>query len=225
VSAHVGSGFGRLAVKGFERGGNSFHRRHAWMLDVAARDPSERVVVNASMAGDCAPLAGALDRLQGGDDLFKLHGASLGAAALRVKASPPKACRHDSDVSKAKEKAPPATVFHANLRRLIGEESVNAWAKKHTLEQTTIQRLYDGSDPKLSMIERIAGNVGAAPWQLLAPDFGAGLFAIGDDKVVVPMRVPATSKQRIGRPVSGGIAGINDPANMGRRAGDQKKAG
>lgn len=71
---------------------------------------------------------------------------------------------------KAKEKPEPTTVFQANLRAIIGEESVNAWAKRHTLEQTTIQRLYDGSDPKLSMIEKIAERLRLQPWQLLAPN-------------------------------------------------------
>lgn len=61
------------------------------------------------------------------------------------------------------------TPFHQNLRALIGDRSVNAWAKDHKLEQTTINRIVNGADPKLSMVERVATAVGVAPWQLLVP--------------------------------------------------------
>lgn len=68
----------------------------------------------------------------------------------------------------------PTTVFQANLQRLIRpngtDVSVNAWAKRHELDQTTINRLVNGQDPKLSMIEKIASVCGLASWQLLVPD-------------------------------------------------------
>lgn len=68
----------------------------------------------------------------------------------------------------------PRTVFQANLHRLIRPNgsaiSVNAWAKGRELDQTTINRLVNGQDPKLSMIEKIAAVCDLAPWQLLVPD-------------------------------------------------------
>jgi len=64
-----------------------------------------------------------------------------------------------------------AEVFRENLLALIGPLSVNAWAKAHGMDQTTIQRLINGQDPRLSTVLRIAAAVGVQPWQLLlAPD-------------------------------------------------------
>lgn len=63
----------------------------------------------------------------------------------------------------------PGSVFRDNLKRLIGDLSVNEWSKKNGLEQTTIQRLINGAEPKLSMIEKIAEKVELQPWQLLVP--------------------------------------------------------
>lgn len=64
------------------------------------------------------------------------------------------------------------SVFQANLVALIGSGSVNAWAKQHGLEQTTVQRIVSGvTDPKLSMIERVAKALKVEPWQLMVPGF------------------------------------------------------
>lgn len=67
------------------------------------------------------------------------------------------------------------SIFRANLRRLIGVDEkprqVNGWAESHHLEQTAIQRLVNGQDPRLSTIERIAAALGVPTWMLLVPDF------------------------------------------------------
>lgn len=65
------------------------------------------------------------------------------------------------------------TVFRANLRRIIGVDEkprqVNGWATSHELEQTAIQRLVDGQDPRLSTVEKIAAAVGVPSWMMLVP--------------------------------------------------------
>lgn len=54
-----------------------------------------------------------------------------------------------------------------NLKTLTDTApSVNSWAKARGLEQTTIQRLVNGADPRLSMILRIAKACGLEPWAL-----------------------------------------------------------
>lgn len=67
----------------------------------------------------------------------------------------------------------PTTVFQANLQRLIrpnGKDiSVNQWAKAHKLDQSTINRLVNGQEPKLSMILAIAEKADLEPWALLVP--------------------------------------------------------
>jgi hypothetical protein len=81
------------------------------------------------------------------------------------------------------------SVFVQNLRYLIGESSVNAWAKSNGLEQTTIQRLLDGSVPKLPMLELIAQKAKIHTWQLLAPGLGEGLHWL-QGKSLVPVDKP-----------------------------------
>lgn len=65
-----------------------------------------------------------------------------------------------------------------NLAKLIGDESVNAWAKRHGLTQTTINRIKTGKmDPTVSQLERIAhavndqGGHHLSAWSLLVEDF------------------------------------------------------
>lgn len=140
----------------------------AGLLDCAASDPSQRVVVNAGAGGNHLPGPVTLAPLQLGNDLIESHESMLGVHALNVKAFAPSGNGHSRDVEKPLHKS----AFRDNLVRLIGDESVNAWAKRHELEQTTIQRIYSGkSDPKLSMIEAVAAAVNAKPWQLMAPGF------------------------------------------------------
>lgn len=64
-------------------------------------------------------------------------------------------------------------MFRDNLIAVIGKDrSVNSWAKEHGLEQTTVQRIVNGThEPKLSMIERVARALGVEAWQLMVPGF------------------------------------------------------
>lgn len=69
---------------------------------------------------------------------------------------------------------PPPTPFHANLRKMVAayseKNSVNLWAIKHGLDQTTVNRILAGQDPKLSTVMKIAEKTELDPWQLLLPD-------------------------------------------------------
>lgn len=89
--------------------------------------------------------------------------------ALRVNAILRKADMHHTQVPRNPD--PPPSAFLENLAALIGDGSVNAWAKKYELDQTTIQRIVNGQDPKLSTVMRIADVAGVKPWELLAPGF------------------------------------------------------
>ncbi|WP_368408601.1 helix-turn-helix domain-containing protein [Caldimonas mangrovi] len=67
----------------------------------------------------------------------------------------------------------PQSEVGKNLRGLIGEDSVNAWANRHKLSQTTINRIVTGRmDPTVSTLEKIAEAIGEEPWRLLAPSMG-----------------------------------------------------
>lgn len=65
-----------------------------------------------------------------------------------------------------------------NLAKLIGDESVNSWAKRHGLTQTTINRIKTGKmDPTVSQLERIAtavneqGGHHLSAWSLMVEGF------------------------------------------------------
>ena len=62
-------------------------------------------------------------------------------------------------------------VVAANLKKLIGEDSVNGWAIAHKLDQPTIRRILIGeTSPTELMIAKIAERLGLDAWQLLVPD-------------------------------------------------------
>lgn len=64
----------------------------------------------------------------------------------------------------------PLSVFATNLKALIGRQSVNAWAKKHNLTQSTINRIVTGKmDPTTGQVDDIAKAAGLFSWQLLVP--------------------------------------------------------
>lgn len=58
-----------------------------------------------------------------------------------------------------------------NLARLIGDQSVNSWAKAHHLDQPTVRRILIGEmSPTEQTISKIAAAIGLAAWQLLVPE-------------------------------------------------------
>ena len=57
-----------------------------------------------------------------------------------------------------------------NLQRLIGDQSVNSWAKAHHLDQPTVRRILIGEmSPTEQTITKIANATGLVAWQLLVP--------------------------------------------------------
>lgn len=78
-------------------------------------------------------------------------------------------------VSEPKDKRPYRdSRLAVNLRDLISyqADSVNAWATARGLNQSTINRIANGSmDCTVSLLFVIADATGYEPWQLLHPDF------------------------------------------------------
>ncbi len=87
-----------------------------------------------------------------------------------------------------------------NIAALVASEglSVNAWATKYRLVQSTINRIVTGrQDPTAGYLHQIAEAVSAKgqqieAWQLLARDFGEGLFVVNVSKIgetrILPVR-------------------------------------
>lgn len=59
--------------------------------------------------------------------------------------------------------------FQRSLRALVDASglSVNAWAKRYGLVQSSVDRMVKGGlDPRTSTVEQIAERIGVHPWQL-----------------------------------------------------------
>lgn len=64
-------------------------------------------------------------------------------------------------------------------------------AKKAEMDQTTFGRILRAKHaPTLTQVVKLAAVFRVEPWQLLAPNLGAHLFALDDDRRVVPVPVP-----------------------------------
>lgn len=147
-------------------------RLHPRIADGPPRDSRYGVVVNAGGLGDVSPNALVLAGLQRGDDLSEVHAEIVMHECLSVKAFLRKANPHNVTVPKVK--AEPKTQFAKNLVHLIGDESVNAWAKRHGLDQTTVQRwVNETTDPRLSNVVDLAEKLQLRPAQLLAENLTA----------------------------------------------------
>lgn len=98
--------------------------------------------------------------------------AILGGSALSCKADPHKTFPHHSPMARTREVDTDALgTFGRNLRRLIGTGSVNAWASKHGMTQSTINRIVTGDmDPTERVMAKVAAAVGLDVWQMLVPD-------------------------------------------------------
>jgi len=103
-----------------------------------------------------------------------MMGSSLGSSALLGKAYRLSRPRHHAWMSQDS----PLPLVARNLSKLIGDESVNAWSKRHGLTQTTINRIKTGKmDPTVSQLEKIAeavnekGGHHLSAWSLLVEGF------------------------------------------------------
>ena len=69
----------------------------------------------------------------------------------------------------------PRAILAANLRKLIGDESVRAWAMARRLDVRLVDRMAGGKhSPTLDKIDEVAAACGVPAWQLLLPDFEPG---------------------------------------------------
>lgn len=142
-------------------------RPHLGVLVRPPRDPGDRVVGNTRGSARLCPEAGALVGEEGGDDLIEVHYESLKHEAIERNARSRNIYDHHVFVPKFKPE--PETQFQKNLLHLIGLESVNSWAKKHGLDQSTVQRWINGeTDPKLSSVVALAQTLGLQPGQLVS---------------------------------------------------------
>lgn len=99
--------------------------------------------------------------------------------------------------------APPLLPVQINVKALIGDASVNAWAKDHKLVQTTIARIVNGTqDPTTAYVQELAKAFHLEAWQLLAPDLGASLYAIQNERVVPVVDERTAANLKIAPPLS-----------------------
>ena len=69
----------------------------------------------------------------------------------------------------------PRAILTRNVRKLIGDESVRAWAMARGLNVRMIERITEGDhNTTLEKIDEIANACGVPAWQLLLPDFEPG---------------------------------------------------
>lgn len=77
----------------------------------------------------------------------------------------------------ADEQDKPLPLVSRNLKALIGDESINSWAKRHKLTQTTINRIVNaGRDLSVSQLELIVNAINGQggsvqAWQLMVQNF------------------------------------------------------
>ncbi len=118
-----------------------------------------------------------------------------------------------------------AAVLRTNLRAVIVEpDTVNAFAKRHDLDQSTINRYYNGDQgARIESLDAIATALGVQAWQLLAPRFGEGLHMVVQQAELRLRPVPLpTAQETREKPVSTRIGAdvkrLERAANTGRDA-------
>lgn len=76
----------------------------------------------------------------------------------------------------------------ALMERHFGGENLTRLAEETGLGQGGGTRIKNReTSVRLSTLEKLAERFGVQPWQLLAPDLGAGLYALNGDRRLVPM--------------------------------------
>jgi transcriptional regulator with XRE-family HTH domain len=103
-----------------------------------------------------------------------LIGPSLSVYAWPRKAHLPSRAMQYGLMPKQSGQAEDLSPVAINLRSLIAasrQRTVNAWAVRNVMVQSTVNRIVNGTmDPTVSMLEAIAKKFGLAAWQLLVPD-------------------------------------------------------
>lgn len=113
-----------------------------------------------------------------------------------------------------------------NLKALIGDESVNAWSKRHGLTQTTINRIATGKmDPTVGQLERIAtavnerGGHHLSAWSLMVEGFDPKnppvILRAGAPELELYAIFEATKRRQ--EAASGGDQWLGSPSSTPRR--------
>ncbi|WP_457326534.1 hypothetical protein [Roseateles sp. P5_E11] len=68
----------------------------------------------------------------------------------------------------------PRAILAANIRKLIGTDSVRNWAISRGLDVRLIDRITKGGNATLETIDEIAQACSVPAWHLLLPDFEPG---------------------------------------------------
>ena len=150
---------------------------------------------------------------------------SLSLSALTCKAYMPSSARHHPSMEE-KDDLP---LVARNLKALIGGESVNSWAKRHKLTQTTVNRIRTGKmEPTVAFLQRVAEAVNAQgghleAWQLMVPGFDPRnapvLLRAGSSEHRLYERIAAFQREE--HPEGAGDKWINTQSNPLRRASDK----
>lgn len=123
-------------------------------------------------------------------------------------------------------------VVARNLSALIGEESVNSWAKRHGLTQTTVNRIKTGKmDPTVSQLEKIAAAVNEksgrhlSGWSLMVEGFDPRnppvLLRADSPELRLYQRIEAFQREELQGSAGRGDRWLGPVATPKRRAGDQ----
>ena len=76
-------------------------------------------------------------------------------------------------------------------------------AAKADMDQTTFGRMLRGKhSPTLTQVVKLAAVFGVEPWQLLAPELGVHLFALDNERRVVPVAAPKFDEYLLRRKVA-----------------------
>ena len=70
-----------------------------------------------------------------------------------------------------KPATPTAQVLSDNIKRLIGDRSVRAWAGDPTMVRNVSRIINQSHSPTVSQLEEIASRAGVQVWHLLLPGF------------------------------------------------------
>lgn len=186
-----------------ERGGDLLDRLHAGRFHIAPGDSRHRVVMNPRQFRDSEPSAVTLASSERFQYVIEFHGLHYAHPPYVSQALTPRVFTHDVAMKEPDDDSHLLTA-QRNLRRLVRSEapSVNAWAIRYELVQSTINRIVTGKlDPSTATLQEISEalarkGVFIQAWQFLAPDFGRGLHSLrvnaNGSAEAIPVPAPVT---------------------------------
>lgn len=119
------------------------------------------------------------------------------------------------------------------MTRHWGRENLTRLSREAAVSPATATRIKDQQTSiGLDVLARIAGVFRVDPWQLIAPKLGADLYALDEERRIVPVvatpkpgaEVVGLPERRggVGRAVTGGIASLANGERPQRRSEDKK---